>query len=36
MRTKKHVWTAILLWMALFSFTLSAQEEGNTTGLTQV
>ena len=34
MKITKNVWTAILLWMALCSFTLSAQEGGNTTGLT--
>ncbi|MCF2602797.1 Ig-like domain-containing protein [Parabacteroides distasonis] len=28
---KKQAWTAILLWMALFSFTLSAQGTGGTT-----
>lgn len=31
MTMKKQAWTAILLWMALFSFTLSAQGTGGTT-----
>ena len=31
MKITKNVWTAILLWMALCSFTLSAQEGGTET-----
>lgn len=34
MTTTKNVWTAILLWMALFSFTLSAQEGGGNNEIT--